>query len=405
MTRTVLLAWSMVGLVACSRPSEESEALPIVKSSASAAPASSIGRPEPPPAPRQGMVWIAGGALVVGTPPDLLPRKPDEEMRGEQMILRGYYIDVFPYPNEEGAIPLTNVTQPEASTLCADRGKRLCSELEWERACKGPENRVYEYGDRYRPDRCGTGAIPGLRPSGLKVGCRSDFGVRDLHGGTFEWTSSRWERGTTGELYAIRGGNSTAGEVVGRCANGTGRAAETKSGSVGFRCCAGPPNSAEVVLQVRRGPSLDRVERLEVGLAGRLLAALPEEARVPLARSGRPRVDKVWIWRPVGNEEFISASICAGIGVRPVCGVLLARDELGRLASVAWAPSGYVPPSLHIGRDSRDVWLLGGDEQARYKRLIAYSWGRVTVHVEERRAPRARKRLDSSGPDKANSSN
>lgn len=331
------------------------------------------------------MIWIPGGALVAGTPPDTLPRKPDEEMKGEQVILHGYYIDVFPYPNEEGAIPLTNVSHAEAKALCGERGKRLCSELEWERACKGPENRIYEYGDRHRPDRCGTGVPPGLRPAGLRVGCRSDFGVRDLHGGAFEWTLSRWERGTTGDLYTVRGGNDTAGEIVGRCANGEGKRADAKSGSIGFRCCAGPANAAEVVLSVRWGPKLEQVERLELQLVSRLLAALPEDARASLEKGGRPRVDKVWVWRPVGNEDFVAASICAGIGVRPVCGVLFVRDQLGRMTPVAWAPSGYVPPSLHIDRDPRDIWILGGDEQGRYKRLIAYAWARVTVHGEDRR--------------------
>lgn len=331
------------------------------------------------------MVWIPSGALVAGTPPDRLPRKPDEEMPGEQVVLRGFYIDLFPYPNEEGAIPLTNVTQPAAVALCAERNKRLCTELEWERACKGPENRVYEYGDRHRPDRCGVGVAPSLRPAGLRVGCRSDFGVRDLHGGAFEWTASRWGRGTTAELFTIRGGNGTAAEVVGRCANAEARPPMTPAGSIGFRCCAGEPNPAEVVLVVRRGQKLDEVQRLDPKLVARLLSALPPEARSTLAPSGPAKVDRIWMWRPVGNEDMIAASICAGLGVRPSCGVVVVRDELGVASFVAWAPSGYVPPSLHIGNDPRDVWLLGGDEQGRYKRLIAYAWGRVTVHGEERR--------------------
>ena len=96
------------------------------------------------------MVWIPNGPLVAGTPEGSLPRISDEEMPGEQVILRAYYIDVFPYPNEEGAIPLTNVSQEAALAMCAARSKRLCSELEWERACKGPDNLRYEYGDGSR---------------------------------------------------------------------------------------------------------------------------------------------------------------------------------------------------------------------------------------------------------------
>ncbi|MGZ9006228.1 MAG: formylglycine-generating enzyme family protein, partial [Burkholderiales bacterium] len=250
------------------------------------------------------MVWIPGGALVAGTPRAELPRKVDEEMRGEQVILHGYYIDVFPYPDEEGAIPLTNVSQSQAAALCAERDKRLCGELEWERACKGPSNRLYEYGDRHRPDRCGTGVEPSLRPAGLRVGCRSDFGVRDLHGGAFEWTSSRWRRGTTGDAVATRGGNATAGEVVARCANGEARPPDSKSGVLGFRCCAGPVNEAEVTLDVRWGKRLEEFERIEKQRSTKILRALPDEARAALARGGSPRIERLWVWRPVGNEEL-----------------------------------------------------------------------------------------------------
>jgi sulfatase modifying factor 1 len=330
------------------------------------------------------MVWIPGGALVAGTPRAEQPRKVDEEMPGEQVILHGYYIDVFPYPDEEGAIPLTNVNQSQAEALCAERGKRLCGELEWERACKGPGNHSYEYGDRHRPDRCGTGVLPSLRPAGLRVGCRSDFGVRDLHGGAFEWTKSRWRRGSTGDAIAVRGGNGTAGEVVARCANGEARAPETKSGVLGFRCCAGPANEAEVTLDVRVGKSLEEILRIEKQRSIKLLRALPEEARTALARGGTPRIERLWFWRPVGNEELEAAAVCSGLGTRPVCGLLITRDELGTAQFVGWAPSGLFIASLHQERDPKDVWMLGGDEVGRFKRLIGYAWGRVTVHAEDR---------------------
>jgi hypothetical protein len=331
------------------------------------------------------MIWIPGGALVAGTPPNDLPRKVDEEMPGEQVVLHGYYIDVFPYPNEEGAIPLTNLTQTDAQALCVERGKRLCTELEWERACKGPQNLAYEYGPRHRPDRCGTGVAPSLRPAGLRVGCRSDFGVRDLHGGAFEWTASAWGRGVDGALFAVRGGNSTAGDVVGRCANGEGRAATTKSGVIGFRCCAGPVNETEVDLSVRWGKHLEEFERVERARSQRLLAALPDEAHTMLQRGGAPRIERLWMWRPTGNEELWVAAVCSGIGTRPSCGVLVARDDLGKSNTVAWGSSGLYIASLHQEQDPRDVWLLGGDEVGRFKRLIAYAWGRVTMHPEDRR--------------------
>src|SRR5690606_39219466 len=132
-----------------------------------------LGPPAERPEPRVGMVYIPSGALVVGTAPDRRPRRADRELPGEQMMLDGFYIDQFAFPNEEGAIPITNLTRQEASALCVEQGKRLCTELEWERACKGPDNRTYEYGETYRAETCRTGRRAELRPSGYHVGCQS----------------------------------------------------------------------------------------------------------------------------------------------------------------------------------------------------------------------------------------
>jgi hypothetical protein len=345
------------------------------------------------------MVWIPDGALIAGTPPARLPRVAEAEIPGEQVVLHGFYIDVFPYPNEEGAIPLTNVNREQAETLCGERGKRLCSELEWERACKGPENRVYEYGDQYRSDHCGTGIDPGLRPTGLRVGCRSDFGVRDLHGGVFEWTSSPWGRGSIGELSTVRGGNGTAGEVVGRCANGRAVENSTRSASVGFRCCAGPRNQAEVSLLVEKVKHLEPIGRVERQLEARLRALLPDEVKSTLGKK-KPRFDRAWLWRPVANETIYVVTLCTGLPARAACGVLLARDELERSSFVGWASSGRAVPSLQMEYDPRDLFVFGVDAEGRYRRVIAYAFGRVSVQPEDRRVGKPKKKKKTKKPAK-----
>ncbi len=354
------------------------------------APSTSVpqGMPEAPPAPRRGMVWISKGALVAGTPPDRLPRIADEEMPGEQVILRGYYVDVFPFPNEEGAIPHTNVNRDEADGLCLEQGKRLCTELEWERACKGPNNHTYEYGEVYRPERCGTGKPPALRPTGLFVGCKSDFGVYDMHGGAWEWTSSPWGRGhAEQELVTLRGGNAAAGELVGRCANAMARTPTVKSGTIGFRCCAGPINEAEVTLQVKRGKKLEFRESHDKKLAARAVEALPKEALKDIGRAPFS-VERFWYWRPIGNEELALFGGCAGLGKEPACGVIVTRVVLDKPQVLAWVSSGHWAPTLHADVDARDVWLFGGDDLGSFRRLFAYTWGRVGVGPRERRVPK-----------------
>ncbi len=383
-----------IGLLACRKPDKSGAG---AATSASVAKASSISAPGAQPQPRRGMVFIEPGPLVAGTPPRQLPRLADQEMPGEQLILKGFYMDVYPFPNEEGAIPLTNVNRDAAAKLCADQDKRLCGELEWERACKGPGNTTFEYGTSYRADRCGTGVEPSLRPSGLRVACRSEFGVRDLHGGAFEWTASAWGRGVAPGAFAVRGGNSAAGELTGRCAHAEPRAPATRAASLGFRCCAGPANTAEVVLDVRRGPKLEAKGVVERELARTLLAALPDEPRMQLKRFGEPRVEMFWIWRPIGNEDIHAARICAGLGKQPSCGVLFVRLGLGAPDVLGFASSGFVPGSLHVEHDPRDIWLLGGDDPGPFKRWIGYSWGKLSIGPVERRVGKRRQQPGGQG--------
>src|SRR5262245_58636344 len=100
--------------------------------------------------PRPGMLFVPSGVLKAGTPAGVVPRVASEELPWTDVPLGGFYIDELPWPNEVGAIPMTNVSREDAAKLCAQKDKRLCTELEWERACKGPNNAFYEYGDDYR---------------------------------------------------------------------------------------------------------------------------------------------------------------------------------------------------------------------------------------------------------------
>jgi formylglycine-generating enzyme len=365
-------------------------------SAATAAPSSShqssIAAPTPPAVPRRGMIWIEPGPLVAGTPPGQLPRLVDQEMPGEQVILKGFYIDVYPFPNEEGAIPLTNVTRDAAIKLCGEQDKRLCGELEWERACKGPSSTTFEYGSSYRADRCGTGSEPSLKPSGLRVACRSDFGVRDMHGGAFEWTASAWGRGTEPGYFSVRGGNGPNGELTGRCANAEPRLPSTSAANIGFRCCAGPANATEVVLDVKRGPKLEAKGVVDKQLAQAFLGVLPADTEKQLRRYGEPRVEMFWIWRPLANEELHVARICAGLGKQPSCSLLFTRLGLGAPEVLGLASSGFVPGSLHIEQNPRELWILGGDDPGPFKRHVAYGWGKLSIGAVERHVARPRKK-------------
>ena len=60
---------------------------------------------------------------------------------------------------------------------CAERGKRLCGEEEWERACQGPQGFAFPYGNAHEEARCADEPVRTLsRETGedLSFGLRSD---------------------------------------------------------------------------------------------------------------------------------------------------------------------------------------------------------------------------------------
>lgn len=325
-------------------------------------------------APRPGMAWIPPGVLRAGTPPDRVPRVADEEMPGVDVPMQGFYIDLYPYPNEPGAIPTSNVTREEAAQQCAAKGKRLCTELEWERACKGPDNTTYEYGDAYRAAVCGTGTsgeLAARTPSGEHAHCKSAFGVADMHGVVWEWTQSPWGRGASDpSLGVLRGGNAQAGELVGRCANAIGRKATKKAPTMGFRCCAGPLNEAEVTLALEGEPGFTPTS------AARLAEAWKGEVRDGFTPA------QGWSWIPRPNEKLAVLVTCTRAG-RTQCDVLVGR-QLGEARAVVVRLELESNVELARVGEARRLRLRALDTRGSYTRDVTYVYGRVEVGEPKR---------------------
>lgn len=299
------------------------------------------------------MAFVPAGTLIAGTPIDKTPRVADEEQPGVETKMDAFYIDLYPFPNEPGAIPTVNVTRDEAEQLCATKNKRLCSELEWERACKGPSNTPYEYGDTYRDTTCGTGSKieeASRRPSGDHATCKSAFGAFDMHGGAWEWTSSPWKRGEAKpSLGVLRGGNAKEGELVGRCANAIGRPVTKKNATFGFRCCAGARNAPEVELAQQGTPGLD-----------------PTKVPNPIAGS----IERAWKWVPVPNENLLILIAC-----RPgsLCAIHVSRGPT-EIANIEVGPQ--FPEVARIG-DARFLRFRSTDAKGTFNRELTYIYGRV----------------------------
>jgi serine/threonine protein kinase/formylglycine-generating enzyme required for sulfatase activity len=177
-----------------------------------------------------GMVLIAAGAFKFGSDENDMARGWDERAFTTRTTT-AYCIDTYEYPNQLGTTPMINVAYKDAEKLCTDQGKRMCGEEEWERACKGPANNRYSYGDKSDGKACSLGKTPA--PSGAFAHCRSGYDVFDLTGNVAEWTSTAYAPGAGGK--AVKG---APGDELSRCAGRRMVTPTRKSDNVGFRCCA-----------------------------------------------------------------------------------------------------------------------------------------------------------------------
>jgi serine/threonine protein kinase len=187
-------------------------------------------RRNPPPVPAASAPVVTHAEPL----PTLLPRNGPCPL-GANLVAGGahpYCIDIYEYPGGK-AVPRTNVGFVEAQRICESRGERLCSDAEWERACRGKGAASYPYGQIFDPIRCNAQHKSGeIVAAGSLVGCRSASGAYDMSGNVAEWVASG----------LVRGGSVAQGAQQVRCSAAARPPSPAKDGSpqVGFRCCADP---------------------------------------------------------------------------------------------------------------------------------------------------------------------
>jgi formylglycine-generating enzyme required for sulfatase activity/serine/threonine protein kinase len=185
-----------------------------------------------------GMVSIPRGNFIIGSP-------EQDDMRGiyeknnVTVSVDDYCIDQYEYPNELGEFPKVDVTWSEAQKFCTNQNKRLCSEQEWEKACKGSQMFRFPYGNTFDPQRCntedGNGYDRRVAPIGTFKQCQSDYKVFDMSGNIMEWTSSSYEEISTD--IVVKGGDSSLPAWACRCANRENYLPDNRASKIGFRCC------------------------------------------------------------------------------------------------------------------------------------------------------------------------
>jgi serine/threonine-protein kinase len=199
-----------------------------------------VQRPAPAPQRKAGVNWLAwllpAFLLVAAAGAGALwyarhPRSPGPRIaaRGGYMVLvpsgrsflgkdrrtvevAGFYIDrsevsndayrefararghALPDESQEqpATYPVVNVSYDDASAFCAWAGKRLPSDLEWEKAARGAEGRLYPWGNEPRVDLVnlpyGTEAHE-LQPVESNLAGASPYGAINLLGNVWEWVA------------------------------------------------------------------------------------------------------------------------------------------------------------------------------------------------------------------------
>ncbi len=92
----------------------------------------------------------------------------------------------FLYPNQ----PRVGISWFEAAAYAKWRGGCLPTEAEWEYAARGPQSRIYPWGDEYDPDRCNTERRHArTTPVDAYPNGRSWVGAYDMTGNVLEWAA------------------------------------------------------------------------------------------------------------------------------------------------------------------------------------------------------------------------
>ncbi len=145
--------------------------------------------------------------------------------------------------------PVSDVTWQQANAYAAWAGGRLPTEAEWERSCRGADERIYPWGnDEPTDERANYNNLIGdTAPIGSYPAGQSPYGLLDLSGNLWEWTSSieaaypydasdgREDADDTAANRTVRGGSFYYTNYQIRCAARTGFVPNSANEHIGFR--------------------------------------------------------------------------------------------------------------------------------------------------------------------------
>ena len=210
-----------------------------------------------------GMISIPGGRFLMGRN----DRSDPEASPAHEVALPAFHLDRTPVTNAVFAAfrrttnkispsvpivpggdqaPVTQVTWDEAAAYCLAGGKRLPSEAEWEYAARGPDGRLYPWGEAFEAGAVNTleSGIGHPEPVAIRPRNVSVYGVADMSGNVWQWCADDY-RHYPGEAAAfaipggakvIRGGSYQSDRLHVTAVTRNLELPATRSPAIGFRC-------------------------------------------------------------------------------------------------------------------------------------------------------------------------
>ena len=207
------------------------------------------------------------GRLMVSVPAGEFLFGPDRE----KASTAAFYIDRFPVSNAEykefveaahweepahwrrgtwpegkADHPVTQVTWDSANAYAQWAGKRLPNELEWEKAARGTDGRIWPWGSVFDRNKCNTSEseIWDTTPVGkYSPAGDSPYGAADMAGNVYEWIGGK----ASPLRMPLRGGDWLDGHVEATTFARRMHTPKRKNDFIGFRCVAdtAPPAPAD----------------------------------------------------------------------------------------------------------------------------------------------------------------
>lgn len=139
------------------------------------------------------------------------------------------------WPEGKADHPVVNVNWDSAVAYAKWAGKRLPTEIEWEKAARGTDGRRWPWGDEFASAKCNTSesGIFDTTPVGTySPAGDSPYGAADMAGNVWEWIGGEYSP----LRMPLKGGNWLDGGVEASTFSRRMHTPRRKNDYIGFRC-------------------------------------------------------------------------------------------------------------------------------------------------------------------------